>query len=186
MIDALSGIAAGIGLSTSAGLNAYLPLLIVGLTARYTHLISLNEPWNVLTNVWVLTIIAVLLIIEETADRIPGIDTLNDGIQTVVRPLAGAVLFAADSGPAGQLYPVPVFGTGLLIAAGVHAAKALFRPFVTVATAGLGNWLVSTLEDVAAVVFTIIAILMPLVVLGMILVLAVFLAGEWRGRSAAA
>jgi uncharacterized membrane protein len=85
MIEVFSGIAGAIGLSTSAGLNAYLPLLVVGLIARYTGLIRLNGPWDMLTSGWVIAILAVLLLVEMTMDKIPGVDTLNDSIQTAGR-----------------------------------------------------------------------------------------------------
>ena len=52
------------GLSASAGLNAYIPLLIVGLLARYTDTISLSQPWDTLTDPWVLLVLAVLLLVE--------------------------------------------------------------------------------------------------------------------------
>ncbi len=144
MIQALSGIAGAIGLSTSAGLNAYLPLLVVALTPRSTSLIQLNEPWNVMTNGWVIAVLIVLLLIDMTVDKIPGVDTINDGIQTVGRPLAGAILFAAGSGMAGELHPVPALIAGLLIAGGVHAAKTVARPAVTATPAGWATgWPVS-------------------------------------------
>ncbi len=104
MIDAFSNIATAFGLSSSAGLNAYLPLLIVALTAKYTDLIHLNEPWDVMTSWWVIGTLAVLLLIEMTVDKIPAVDTLNDVVQTVGRPAAGAVLFAASSGVVGDLH----------------------------------------------------------------------------------
>ena len=177
MIEAFSGIAGAIGLSTSAGLNAYLPLLVVGLTARYTNLIKLNGPWDVLTNGWVIAVLAVLLLIEMTVDKIPAVDTLNDGIQTIGHPLAGAILFAAGSGVAGELHPVLAFIAGLLIAGGVHAAKTVARPVVTVASGGLGNWLVSLLEDVLSFIITVMAILVPLLVLLLIAAVILFLVG---------
>ena len=184
MIEAFSGIAGAIGLSTSAGLNAYLPLLVVGLAARSTGLIQLNGPWVVLTNGWVLAILAVLLLIEMTVDKIPAVDTLNDGIQTVGRPLAGAILFAAGSGAAGEIHPVPAFIAGLLIAGGVHAAKTIARPVVTVVTGGMGNWLVSLLEDVLSFIITVVAILVPLLVLLLIAGVILFFVGSWSPRSA--
>jgi hypothetical protein len=184
MIEAFSGIAGAIGLSTSAGLNAYLPLLVVGLTARYTNLITLNGPWDILTNGWLIAILAVLLLIEMTVDKIPAVDTLNDGIQTVGRPLAGAILFAAGSGVAGELHPVPAVIAGLLIAGSVHAAKSLARPAVTVITGGMGNWLVSLLEDVLSLILAILAILVPLLVLLLIAVLILFFIQGWSSRSA--
>jgi hypothetical protein len=183
MIEAFSGIAGAIGLSISAGLNAYLPLLVVGLTARYTNLIRLNGPWDVLTNGWVLAVIAVLLLIEMTVDKIPAVDTLNDGIQTVGRPLAGAILFAAGSGIAGELHPVLAFIAGLLIAGGVHTAKTVARPAVTVTTGGMGNWLISFVEDVLSFIIVVVAILVPLLVLLLIATVILFFVGGFSNRS---
>ena len=82
MIDMLSAF----GLSAATGLNAYLPLLIVGLLARFTDLVTLKAPWDTLENPWVLGVLAVLLVIEMTVDKIPAVDSVNDVIQTVVRP----------------------------------------------------------------------------------------------------
>lgn len=183
MIEAFSGIAGAIGLSTSAGLNAYLPMLVVALAARYTNLVQLNEPWNVLTSGWVIGVLAVLLLIEMTVDKIPAVDTLNDGIQTLGRPLAGAVLFAAGSGVVGELHPVLAFVAGLLIAGGVHTAKTVARPAVTAATGGMGNWLVSLVEDAVSIITAVLAILVPLLVLLLIAVFLVVFAGSRCFRS---
>ena len=150
------------GLSASAGLNAYIPLLIVGLLARYTDLLTLKSPWDTLTNEWVLLVLAVLLLIEILADKIPAVNHINDGIQTFVRPVAGAILFAASAHVVTNLHPVLAMIAGVLVAGGVHAVKALaVRPAVTVTTAGAGNIVVSTLEDIAAVVITLLSLLIP-------------------------
>jgi hypothetical protein len=180
MIDTISGIAGAIGLSASAGLNAYLPLLVVALAARYTSLIHLNEPWDVMTSGWVIAVLAVLLLIEMTVDKIPGVDTINDGIQTAGRPLAGAILFAAGSGVVGDLHPVLAFIAGLLIAGGVHTAKTVARPAVTAVTGGMGNWLVSVLEDVLSLITAVLSVLAPLLVLFLIAAVLLFFV---RGRS---
>lgn len=181
MIDAFSNIATAFGLSSSAGLNAYLPLLIVALTARYTDLLQLNKPWDVLTNGWVIAVLVVLLLIEMTVDKIPAVDTLNDVIQTVGRPAAGAILFASSSGVVGDLHPVLAFVAGLLLAGGVHAVKTAARPMVTTTTAGVGNWLVSLVEDILALIAAILAILLPIVVaLAIICLLLLFV--WWQSR----
>ena len=180
MIEAFSDIAGAMGLSTSAGLNAYLPLLVVALAARYTTLIQLNEPWDVMTSGWVIAVMVVLLLIEMTVDKIPVVDTINDSIQTIGRPLAGAVLFAASSGVVGDLHPVVAFSAGLIIAGGVHTVKTVARPAVTAATGGMGNWLVSFFEDVLSFITAVLALLVPLLVL--LLILAVILYVVW-GRS---
>jgi hypothetical protein len=166
-----------------AGLNAYLPLLVVALAARYTTLIHLHEPWDVMTSSGVIAVLAVLLLIEMTVDKIPAVDTLNDGIQTVGRPLAGAILFAAGSGLVGELHPVLAFLAGLLIAGGVHTVKTAARPPVTAATGGMGYWLVSLLEDGLSLVLAVMAILVPLLVLLLIGVLILFFVGNTWSRS---
>ena len=181
MIEVFSNIATAFGLSASAGLNAYLPLLIVALTARYTDLIRLNEPWDVMTSWWVIGVLAVLLLIEMTVDKIPAVDSLNDVIQTIGRPAAGAILFAASSGVGGDLHPVFAFIAGLLLAGGVHAAKSVARPAVTMTTGGTGNWAISIIEDILALISTILSILIPILVVLATLFLFL-LAFWWRVR----
>ncbi len=135
------GLFAAFGLAAATGLNAYLPLLIVGLLARYTDLIVLKAPWNALTHPFVLIIIGVLLLIEMTVDKIPVIDTINDVIQTVFRPAAGAILFAAAGNVISDMSPVLAMICGLLIAGGVHAAKTTARPAVLAALVLFGVYL---------------------------------------------
>ena len=84
----------GTGLAAAAGLNAYIPLLLVGLGARFTDLITLPAGWAWLENEWVLGVVTVLLVIEFVADKIPAVDTINDWIQTVVRPTAGGLVYS--------------------------------------------------------------------------------------------
>jgi Domain of unknown function (DUF4126) len=157
------------GLSSSAGLNAYLPLLVVALLARFTDLITLNPPWDALESWWVIGVLAVLLLIEMLVDKIPAVDSVNDVIQTFVRPVAGAVLFAASAGIIGEAHPVVAMICGLLVAGGVHAVKATARPVITGTTGGVLNPVVSVVEDVISLVVSILSILVP--VLGLILLL---------------
>jgi hypothetical protein len=178
----LLGILTAFGVSAPAGLNAYLPLLIVGLTARFTNLITLNEPYRWLTNEWVLLVIAFLLFIEFFADKVPGIDHVNDVVSTVIRPAAGAILFAASSNVFGDIHPVVAIILGLLSAGSVHAVKATARPAVTTFTMGLGNPVVSAVEDVLAAVTTIVAIIAPVFVLVFILALAIVAFSVLRSR----
>jgi len=183
MIEILSAF----GLSSAAGLNAYLPLLIVGLLARYTDLITLQSPWDVLTNPWVLGVLGVLLIIEMTADKIPAVDTVNDAIQTFIRPAAGAVLFASNSNVISDMSPVLAMALGLLAAGGLHAVKATARPMVTATTAGVGNPIISIIEDVISAVMTLTAIILPVIAAILVLVFGFFtFRWLWRRRTAPA
>lgn len=181
-MEALTSVFSAFGLSSAAGLNAYLPLLVVALTARFTNLIELNEPWDVLTSWWVIGVLVVLLLIEMTVDKVPAVDTINDGINTFIRPVAGAILFAASSGVVGDMHPVLALICGLLVAGGVHAVKATARPAVTATTAGLGNWLVSLSEDVLSFITAVLAILVPIFLVFLMVLVVLSLAWWWSRR----
>jgi hypothetical protein len=186
VVGALGGVAAAFGLSTSAGLNAYIPLLMVSLAARFpAHdpLLKLAEPYDIMANVWVIGILVILLLIEMFVDKIPAVDTINDVIQTFVRPAAGAVLFAANANVVTDINPVFAIIAGLLVAGSVHTAKGITRPAITATTAGTGNWLVSILEDATAVVISILSILVP-IILGLVLMATAGVAAIhfWRRR----
>jgi len=163
MLEALSNIFTSFGLSASAGLNAYLSLLIVALVARFTDLIRLNAPFDALTNGWVIALLTVLTLIEVLVDKIPVVDTINDIIQTVVRPAAGAILFAASSNAISDIHPVLALVCGILVAGTVHAAKTTTRPLVTATTAGTANPIASTAEDIIAGIVSLLSILVPIV-----------------------
>jgi hypothetical protein len=178
----MTGIFSAFGLSASAGLNAYLPLLIVALCARF-KLFTLNEPFDAMTSWWVIGVLAVLLIIEIVVDKIPAVDTINDVVQTVVRPAAGAILFAASANVIDDVSPVLSIILGLLVAGSVHTAKALARPVVTTTTVGLGNPIISTIEDVVSGVTALLAVLLPWLVL-LIAVTGIVLFLWWRMRRA--
>ena len=135
-------------------------------------MITLQSPWNALQNPWVLGVLVVLLAIETAVDKIPAADTVNDVIQTALRPAAGAILFAASGNVISDMSPVLAMICGLLMAFGVHAAKATVRPLVTATTGGLGNPAVSVAEDVASGATTLVAIILPAVAALLVLVLA--------------
>ncbi len=182
-MSSVTSLLSAFGLASATGLNAYLPLLVVALTARLTELIQLNEPWNSLTSWWTIGALGILLLIEMTVDKIPAVDTINDVINTFIRPAAGAILFAASSGTVGEVYPVLALICGLIVAGGVHAVKATTRPAVTATTLGTGNLLVSLAEDVIAFLTTVISLLIPALVVFFVL-LILLLTWWWRRRRA--
>lgn len=169
MVSAISSILTAFGLSSASGLNAYIPLLTVALAARFTDWIKLSPPFDILTNEFVIGALAVLLVIEMIVDKVPAADTLNDVIQTFVRPTAGAILFAASTSVI-DLHPVIAVILGLILAFGVHAVKASARPVVTASTGGLGNAFVSVGEDIVSVGVSLVAIIVPML-MGFILAL---------------
>jgi len=166
MIETISGLSAAFGLSGSAGLNAYIPLLLVALAARFpisSPLIKLQPPYDLMGSWWIIGLLVVLLVVEIIADKVPAVDTVNDGIQTFVRPAAGAILFAGSTSAVTEINPLLAIVAGVLVAGSVHATKAAARPVVTVSTMGVGNPVVSTLEDVTAFVVSLLALFLPII-----------------------
>jgi hypothetical protein len=175
----------GTGLAASAGLNAYIPLVLVGVLSRFTDVITLPDSWNWIENPWMLGIFGVLLTIEFFADKIPVVDHINDFVQTVVRPTSGGIVFGASSGshtavitdPA-QYYEskqwVPVV-VGVVISLVVHLMKAGVRAGVNAMTLGFGAPVLSVMEDTVSVGMSLAAILAPfLVIFFLILIVVVF------------
>jgi uncharacterized membrane protein len=182
----------GFGLASAAGLNAYIPLLSMGLLGRFTNLIHLPPGWSWLENNWVIGIVAILLIVEIVADKVPALDSVNDTVQTFVRPTSGGIVFgsgtaaqtAAVTDPVefartGQWVPVAI---GVVTALVVHLTKTAVRPAANVATAGVAAPVLSTIEDVTSVSLTFIAILIPALVLVVLVALVWAAVWLWRRR----
>jgi len=170
-VDAL-GILSAFGLSASAGLNAYIPLLVVALLARFTNLIHLSSPWDALSSWWTIGVLIFLSLIEFFADKIPAINHVNDIIQTIIRPAAGAIAFAASAHVLTDVHPVLSIVLGLLVAGGVHTIKAVaIRPAVTATTAGAGNVPVSILEDLTSTIVSILSVVVPVIIACLLIVL---------------
>src|SRR5512142_3378561 len=184
-MNALLGIFSAFGLSASAGLNAYIPLLVVGVLAHYTNLIKLSPPWDALANPWILIMLGLLLIIEMLADKVPAVNHINDAIQTFVRPAAGAIAFAASTNVIQGINPLIALACGLLVAGSIHLAKsAVVRPLVTVSPAGAGNVPVSVAEDATATAVSFISVLVPIAIVVLAALVIVGLLW-WLGRRAA-
>jgi hypothetical protein len=175
----------GLGLAVAAGLNAYIPLLIAGLLI-HMDVVSFGAPYDQLGSTPALIIVSVLLAIEIVADKVPAVDSVNDMIQTFIRPVAGALLFAGSaSGIDPQWSSALALILGLVTAAGVHGAKAAARPVVNVSTAGFGGPVVSVVEDVFSFGLSVAALLAPVLALILLVALGWYLYGLIRRRRAA-
>ncbi|GAA2658316.1 MULTISPECIES: DUF4126 domain-containing protein [Nonomuraea] len=171
----------GLGLSTAAGLNAYIPLLVVGVLANLTDAVKLPDGYGWLSNWGVLAIIAVLLLAEFVLDKVPVVDSVNDAIQTAVRPASGGVVFSAtaaaaeiDSSTWMTENPWAGWLIGIVTALAVHVLKSTARPVVNATTGGLGAPVVSTVEDAGSLGVSLVAIFLPVLVLVLLAALAVF------------
>jgi hypothetical protein len=187
MEQLLFGIFSAFGLSASAGLNAYIPLFTISVIAYFTNWFKLNPPFDTLGNPWIVILLGVLIIIEFLADKVPAFNHVNDMLQTFIRPVAGAIVFAASAKVLTDINPVLSLACGLFVAGGVHAVKSLaVRPAVTATTGGAGNVPVSVAEDVLATITSILAILVPVIVACvLVLVTALLVWWLWRRSNAA-
>lgn len=186
MIAALTGM----GLSAAAGLNAYIPFLIVALLARFTDVITLPFGMEWMESWWAIGIGAVLLVTEITLDKVPAVDSLNDAVQTVIRPGMGGLMGAATAGASTldestwmQEHAWVGVVLGIVVAGLVHTGKAASRPVINAGTAGFGAPVASTAEDGAAVGIALVAIFVPLLVILVLVVLAaalVWVLSAWR------
>ena len=170
------GILSGLGLAAPAGLNAWLVLLLVALADRFTGLVDLPGDYEWLASWPAIAALAALLAVEEVVDKIPGLDHVNDVVHTAIRPTAGAVVMLAST--QGDLDPVIAAVLGVVLAGAAHATKAGARPMVTVGTAGVGNPVVSAVEDIVAVLAVVVALVVPVLVvlmLGALLALGVWI-----------
>lgn len=190
----------GTGLAAAAGLNAWMPLFVLGLIDRFVPGIELPASWAWLSSDIALWITGILLVVEIIADKIPAVDSVNDILQTVVRPASGGIAFGAGSAAESFRVEDPAaFFTdsswmpvliGVVIALLVHVAKAAVRPIANLASAGVAAPLLSTAEDVSALALTVAAIFAPLIA-GILLIafavgLIVFLRRRRRQRAESA
>jgi hypothetical protein len=182
-VDLFSGLFSAFGLSASAGLNAYIPLLVVSLLAKfYPDVLELAAPWDAMTSWWVIGVLIVLSIVEFVADKVPAVNHVNDVIQSFIRPAAGAILFVSNSAVVEEIHPVLAIIAGLLVAGGVHVGKsAMLRPTVTATTGGAGTPAVSLAEDIIAALISILAVVIPVIIAAIIIVVtSTFVWWLWR------
>lgn len=182
----------GTGLSAAAGLNAWMPLFLLGIADKFLPAVALPAGWAWLSSDIALWITGALLVVEIIADKIPAVDSINDILQTAIRPAAGGVVFGAgSSAETVQITdPEALFNgnswmpivTGVVIALGVHALKSAVRPLANLASGGIAAPALSTAEDASSFTLILAALFAP-VVAG-ILVIALIIVGVvmWRRR----
>lgn len=186
----------GTSLAASAGLNAWMPLFLLGLADRFLPAVELPSAWAWLSSDVALWVVGILLLLEIVADKIPAVDSVNDIIQSILRPAAGGIAFGAGSGaqtiavddPAAFFSEstwVPVV-VGIAIALVVHVIKATARVAANATTGGLAAPVLSSAEDGASFALAAAAILVPvlaaLLLVGFVVVIAVMLRRRARRR----
>ncbi|MFZ0467712.1 MAG: DUF4126 domain-containing protein [Thiogranum sp.] len=182
-----SVIALSMGMAWASGINLYAALLTLGVLAHTGNLV-LPEPLQVVANPLVIGAAAVMYVVEFFADKVPGVDTGWDVVQSFVRIPGGAILAAAA---VGDLSPAAELAAGILgggLAATTHATKAGMRVMINTSPEPVSNWSASITEDVAVIGGVWAALNHPYVFLGLlavfVLLMAWLLPRIWRGIKA--
>ena len=182
MIAALTGA----GLSAAAGLNAYIPFLLVALVARFTDVITLPQSYAWIESWWAIGIGAVLLLAEVVLDKVPAVDSVNDAVQTFIRPSMGGLIFAATSAASDldhstwmTTHPFVGVVLGIVVSGLVHTGKMAARPAINAGTLGFGAPVVSTVEDGASFGISLVAVFLPVLVILVLVALAWLLIWLW-------
>jgi hypothetical protein len=169
------------GLSAAAGLNAWLPLFGAALAQRL-DLVDLAQPFDDLSGTGALIVLGVLTVADFVGDKIPTVDHVLHAAGTVIAPASGAVLFTGQTGADTDLPTLAAVFLGGSVAASIHAGRATIRPISTVGTAGLGNPVLSMIEDLGALGLTLAAFVVPVLAALAVVALAVVILVAWRRR----
>ena len=164
--------AAGIALAATAGMRAFLPLLVLGIAARVGRF-EISEGYQWLASDMALITFAIAVVAETLADKIPLVDHALDTVQMIVKPAVGtmvaAAMFVQLSPFHATLLGIAVGGT---VATGVHLAKAKARALSSLTTGTLLNPVLSFVEDVVSTVIAVVAVLAP--ILALLFIAAIF------------
>jgi hypothetical protein len=178
-------LALAVSLAASAGLRAFLPLLIAGVLSR-AGILTLGESYSFVGSTPALVCFAVATVLEIAGDKIPAVDHALDVGGTFVRPVAGSLLAASVMWQVNEPLWALVLGVivGAPTALAPHAAKAATRTVSTTLTAGIANPVLSTMEDVGAAAIAFLAIAVPTLTF-LLLVVIVFVGWRWWRKRAA-
>jgi hypothetical protein len=149
-VDLLTTLGRTMGFSFAAGLNLYATVAILGLASRFDW-VALPPQFKVFDNDIVIGAAIVMYIVEFVADKIPWVDSIWDGLHTVIRPIGGALIAVATLGPASPTVQGLVALLGGSLAAGTHFTKAGTRAVANTSPEPFTNWILSLSEDALVV-----------------------------------
>ena len=176
--EALVALSMGIGLSAAAGFRIFLPPFLLSLVIKFGNLdLELGgTSFEFFDSEITIFLLGAAVIIETLAYYIPWIDNLLDGVASPAAIIAGtgmtAMLLGEEMSPILQWSLAIIAGGG--VSAGIQGATVVTRGTSTVLTGGVGNPIVSTIENIAALLFALFALILPfLAAFGAIIILVI-------------
>jgi len=150
-LDQISAtLALTMGVGWASGINLYATLLTLGLLAQSGN-IHLPPELHAVSSPLVIGIAGLMYCVEFFADKIPGVDSVWDGIHTFIRIPAGAILAAGAVGDVTPALGLAAAIAGGGLAASTHATKAGSRVLINTSPEPFSNWAASITEDVTVI-----------------------------------
>lgn len=164
----MTEILTGSSLATSAGFNTWIPFLVLATMARMDF-ITIEEPYGIFASVPAMVLYMIFFLLEFVVDKITIITHAYNAFMTLVRPIAGGILFIISTSGVQEHFDdatleliggIISFVIGLLVTGVIHMVKLMVRPVIDfisggVTTLGIGNALASLAEDVMSVVLAV-------------------------------
>ncbi|MBE0676860.1 MAG: DUF4126 domain-containing protein [Bacteroidales bacterium] len=180
--ELITAVAIGIGLAASAGFRVFVPMLVAAIAAK-AGVMPLNESFQWLASWTSIAILGTATVVEIMAYYIPVVDNLLDTIATPLAVVAGTLLLTSVLPIDSELMK---WITGAAVGGGsaavVQAGSALTRLTSTKLTAGVGNPVVATVENVAATGTSILSLIIPFFIVAIFLLLVIFIFSRVRRK----
>jgi hypothetical protein len=187
--DAILSLGIGVGLAAATGFRVFIPLLMLGVAGRFEWL-QLSEGFSWLASIPAIAAFSIATLVEVSAYYTPVIDNFLDVLAGPLAIAAGVLTTAAVT---ADMPPVLRWSFAIVAGGGtaglVQGITSIVRLKSTVFTAGLGNFLVATLELLASVIASLIAILLPVIAIaavGILLIVFIVSRKKLRGERAPA
>ncbi len=173
-LDTLQLVALAAAVGWASGLRLYAVLFILG-GLGFLGMVDLPAGLATLAHPFVLAASGFMCLVEFFADKIPGVDSAWDVVQTFIRIPAGAALAASVFGDASSATMLAAAILGGTLAAGSHLAKTGSRALINTSPEPFSNWAASFGEEVAVGTVLWLAFAHPVAALVVLALLVVFM-----------
>jgi hypothetical protein len=193
-MNSLGILAQGLGVAYAAGINVPATVAVLGLAQRQGWIGHLPAGLDVVATPWVIILASAIYIIEFLVTLLPGLASIWETFQTLVRPVAAAVLAAATVYHVDPSMTVPAVLLGGGLAATTHGTKLGLRYAVDASPEPVTN-AVANLAELTTIVSVALAVwhhpyltlalalallvILILVVRRIVLTLRRLLSGDW-------
>lgn len=148
----------------ASGINLYATVAVLGLSSRFGW-VDLPQAFRGFAHPAIIGVAIAMFVLEFFADKIPWVDTVWDGVHTVIRPVGGALVAVTALGETSTMMKAVVALLGGSVAMTTHLSKAGTRAVANTSPEPFSNWALSIAEDVFAIGFSVVALQYPYVAL---------------------